>query len=236
MDHIIIAERNPSFAFPLIAQLTEAGFRVDHVLSPFALARMLSVGEPDLLVIDAQLSSDPAELTVRQLRANHPRMIIMVIADAPTDIDRIVGLESGADEFTSKSPHIRLMVARVRALLRRKPEPEHPAAPGDERVCFGKCELDLAARQLMLEGQPVRLSTSKFAMLKVLVRNPRRPLSREVLMQQLRGREFEPFDRSLDVQVAKLRKLVEPDPANPRFIQTVRNLGYMFVPGPGASA
>jgi two-component system phosphate regulon response regulator OmpR len=120
----------------------------------------------------------------------------------------------------------------VHAVLRRRPAQEAPGAPSSENevVNFGSFAFDLGARTLHKNGEELPLTTGEFAMLKALVRHPRQPLSREKLAQLARGREFEPFDRSLDVQVSRLRKLVEADPAAPRYIQTVWGVGYVFVP------
>ena len=117
-------------------------------------------------------------------------------------------------------------------MLRRRPPLEAPGAPAaeSESVNFGPFVFDLSARSLHKSGMEISLTTGEFAMLKALVRHPRQPLSREKLAQLARGREFEPFDRSLDVQISRLRKLIEQDPASPRYIQTVWGVGYVFVP------
>eukprot|EP01041_Mallomonas_annulata_P033509 gene33509-56144_t len=139
------------------------------------------------------------------------------------DIDRIVGLEVGADDYLGKPFNPRELLARIHAVLRRRPATEVPGAPSsdNEVVKFGTFVFDLGARTLTKAGQELTLTTSEFAMLKALVRHPRQPLSREKLAQLARGREFEPFDRSLDVQVSRLRKLIEEDAASPRYLQTV---------------
>ena len=123
-------------------------------------------------------------------------------------------------------------LARIHAVLRRRPSPEAPGAPSSESevLVFGPFTFDLGARLLRRNGEELPLTTGEFAMLKALARHPRQPLSREKLAQLARGREFEPFDRSLDVQVSRLRKLIEQDPAAPRYIQTVWGVGYVFVP------
>ena len=156
-------------------------------------------------------------------------------------MDRIVGLEVGADDYLPKPFNPRELLARIHAVLRRRPAQEAPGAPAKEAqtVTFGPFEFDLALRRLSKEGEPIALTTGEFSMLKALVRHPRQPLSRDKLAQLARGREFEPFDRSLDVQISRLRKMIEPDPAKPRYIQTVWGLGYVFVPDeshPGAAA
>ena len=148
------------------------------------------------------------------------------------DVDRIVGLEVGADDYLGKPFNPRELLARIHAVLRRRPPQEAPGAPSaeNESVTFGPFAFDLGARTLHKNGEEISLTTGEFAMLKALVRHPRQPLSREKLAQLARGREFEPFDRSLDVQISRLRKLIEADAASPRYIQTVWGVGYVFVP------
>jgi len=148
------------------------------------------------------------------------------------DVDRITGLEIGADDYLAKPFNPRELLARIHAVLRRRPQQEVPGAPSNEQevITFGDFVFDLGARSLKKAGQDIPLTTGEFAMLKVLARHPRQPLSRDKLAQLARGREFEPFDRSLDVQVSRLRKLIEADPATPKIIQTVWGVGYVFVP------
>jgi two-component system phosphate regulon response regulator OmpR len=147
------------------------------------------------------------------------------------DVDRIVGLEMGADDYLPKPFNPRELVARIQAVLRRHRAGRAPGAPtGEGRVPFGLHVLDFAARTLERDGERIALTTGEYALLKVFVEHPRQPLAREKLMLLARGRDHEVFDRAIDVQVSRLRKLVEPDPANPRFIQTVWGLGYVYVP------
>jgi two-component system phosphate regulon response regulator OmpR len=148
------------------------------------------------------------------------------------DVDRIVGLEMGADDYLPKPFNPRELLARINAVLRRRAPDDAPGAPSadTEPVRFGEFELDLATRSLTRNGEDVPLTTGEFAVLKAFARHPRVPLSREKLMEMARGREYEAFDRSLDVQVSRLRKLVEADPSKPRYIQTVWGLGYVFIP------
>ena len=146
-------------------------------------------------------------------------------------MDRIVGLEMGADDYMPKPFNPRELVARIHAVLRRKGT-QPVGSPGDEEksVTFGKCEFNLATRSLIRDGKPIAITTGEFALLKALVSHPRHPLSRDKLMELARGRDHDPFDRAIDVQISRLRKLVEPDLAHPRFIQTVWGHGYVFVP------
>ncbi|GAB4440025.1 MAG: hypothetical protein OHK0026_06000 [Rhodocyclaceae bacterium] len=148
------------------------------------------------------------------------------------EADRIVGLEMGADDYLPKPFGPRELVARIHAVLRRRPPASPPGAPVADEGCvrFGRIVLDLATRSMTRDGAPVPLTTGEFALLKVLVQHPRVPLSRDKLMELARGREYEVFDRAIDVQVSRLRKLVEDEPAEPRYLQTVWGFGYVFVP------
>jgi two-component system phosphate regulon response regulator OmpR len=148
------------------------------------------------------------------------------------EVDRIVGLEMGADDYLPKPFNPRELVARVNAVLRRRQPAGPPGAPAAETEIhkFGAFEFNLATRSLAREGKPVALTTGEFSVLKVLVQHPRQPLSRDKLMELARGREYGVFDRSIDVQISRLRKIVEDDHARPRHIQTVWGFGYVFVP------
>ena len=146
-------------------------------------------------------------------------------------MDRIVGLEMGADDYLPKPFNPRELLARINAVLRRRAPAGPPGAPEAGGVyAFGEFSFDLATRTLSRGGKPVPLTTGEFSVLKVLVQHPRQPLSRDKLMELARGREYEAFDRSIDVQISRLRKIVEDDPAHPKHIQTVWGFGYVFVP------
>jgi len=148
------------------------------------------------------------------------------------EVDRIVGLEVGADDYLPKPFNPRELVARIQAVLRRRPAAAPPGSPTTDAqtVEFGAFKLNLATRALMRDSKDIALTTGEFALLKVLAQHPRVPLSRDKLMELARGREFGAFDRSIDVQVSRLRRLIEPDPSKPTFIQTVWGFGYVFIP------
>jgi two-component system phosphate regulon response regulator OmpR len=168
----------------------------------------------------------------RRLRGSNDRTPIIMLTAKGEDVDRIVGLEMGADDYLPKPFNPRELVARIHAVLRRQAPSELPGAPSEttEVFEFGDFALNLATRTLTKAGQEIPLTTGEFSVLKVFARHPRQPLSREKLMELARGREYEVFDRSLDVQISRLRKLIEVDPSSPRFIQTVWGLGYVFIP------
>jgi two-component system, OmpR family, phosphate regulon response regulator OmpR len=156
--------------------------------------------------------------------------VIMLTAKGE-DVDRIVGLEMGADDYLPKPFNPRELVARIHAVLRRHTEHLAPGAPALEgKLSFGPYRLDLTTRTLLRGDTVVPLTTGEFGLLKVLATHPRQPLAREKLMLLARGRDHDVFDRAIDVQVSRLRKLIESDAATPRYIQTVWGFGYVFVP------
>ncbi|MBB5205986.1 two-component system phosphate regulon response regulator OmpR [Inhella inkyongensis] len=218
--------------------LSQEGFEVLPAEDGQALARLMSRENLDLIVLDLMMPGEDGLSICRRLRAQGNRTPIVMLTAKGEDVDRIVGLEVGADDYLGKPFNPRELLARINAVLRRAPAPEMPGAPSGtaERVMFGPYEFDLGLRRLSKEGVEQPLTTGEFAMLKALVRHPRQPLSRDKLAQLTRGRDFEPFDRSLDVQISRLRKMIEPDPAKPRYIQTVWGLGYVFVPDDAPAA
>jgi two-component system phosphate regulon response regulator OmpR len=197
-----------------------------------AMDRLLNRELFDLLVLDLMLPGEDGLAICRRLRgAANPMPVIMLTAKGD-EVDRIVGLEMGADDYLPKPFNPRELVARIHAVLRRRQPPPPPGAPepSEAIISFGAFALDLGTRTLTRGSEEVPLTTGEFALLKVLATHPRAPLSRDKLMELARGREFEAFDRSIDVQVSRLRRLIEPDPARPAFIQTVWGFGYVFVP------
>ncbi|MBL8519294.1 MAG: two-component system response regulator OmpR [Betaproteobacteria bacterium] len=215
--------------------LTEQGFAVETLPDGAGLERAFARNRFDLMVLDVMLPGEDGTAILRKLRgaaraeANLP--VIMLTAKGD-DVDRIVGLEMGADDYVAKPFNPRELVARIHAVLRRQAPLEAPGAPAasDEVVTFGPYALNIGTRSLTRDGRPVAMTTGEFGLLKVLAQHPRVPLSRDKLTEIARGREHETFDRAIDVQVSRLRKLLGEDPQHPRFIQTVWGLGYVFVP------
>jgi two-component system, OmpR family, phosphate regulon response regulator OmpR len=216
----------------LVRYLGEQGFEVRAVPDAQAMDKMLARERYDLLVLDLMLPGEDGLAICRRLRAATPELAIVMLTAKGDDVDRIVGLEMGADDYLPKPFNPRELVARVNAVLRRRAPTGPPGAPAAEGAPhrFGEFELNLATRSLSRNGKPVQLTTGEFSVLKVLVEHPRNPLSRDKLMELARGREYEVFDRSIDVQISRLRKIVEQDPSHPRHIQTVWGFGYVFVP------
>lgn len=232
LDKIVIVDDDARIRDLLRRFLAQEGYDVLLAEDARALQRITQRETVDLLVLDVMLPGEDGLSICRRLRQAGDKTPIIMLTAKGEDVDRILGLEIGADDYLGKPFNPRELLARIHAVLRRRPVIEAPGAPTAEQevMRFGEFSFDLAARQLSRNGQEIPLTTGEFAMLKALVRHPRQSLSRDKLAQLARGRDFEPFDRSLDVQISRLRKLIEVDPANPRIIQTVWGVGYVFVP------
>ena len=231
-DRILVVDDDDRLRDLLRRYLTQEGFDVLLAEDGKGLTRLMLRESVNLIVLDLMMPEEDGLSICRRLRGAGDRTPIIMLTAKGDDVDRIVGLELGADDYLAKPFNPRELLARIHAVLRRRPPPEPPGAPTntEEIAEFGDFSFNMGARTLHRNGQPVALTSGEFAMLKTLVRHARQPLSREKLAQLTRGREFEPFDRSLDVQVSRLRKLIEADPGSPRYIQTVWGLGYVFIP------
>ena len=211
--------------------LAKNGYAVQVAQDGHDLEKRLTVGRVDLLVLDLMLPGEDGLALCRRLRSAGCDVPIIMLTARGEDVDRIVGLEMGADDYLAKPFNPRELMARINAVLRRRSVNPHGAPSAeDESVRFGECVVRLGTRELVRGGRTLALTTGEFAVLEALVRHPRKPLSREKLMELSRGREHEAFDRSMDVQISRLRRLIEEEPASPRYIQTVRGYGYVFVP------
>ena len=183
---------------------------------------------PDLVVMDLMMPGEDGLSLTRRLKADRNVPVIMLSARGE-DIDRIVGLEVGADDYLPKPFNPRELLARIRAVLRRGGGGPGGAEQG-EVARFGAFALDLASQSLSREGEDIPLTQAEFTLLKIFVEHPNRALSRDQIMDWLKGFERDPFDRSIDVRVTRLRKKIEEDPANPAYIRTVWGQGYLFAP------
>ena len=219
----------------LVRYLGEQGFEVRAVPDGAGMDKQLARERYDLVVLDLMLPGEDGLAICRRLRAQSTGPALVMLTAKGDDVDRIVGLEMGADDYLPKPFNPRELVARIHAVLRRRRPEGPPGAPAAQTEIhrFGAFELNLATRSLTRAGGDVPLTTGEFSVLKVLVQHPRQPLSRDKLMELARGREYEVFDRSIDVQISRLRKIVEDDPSKPRHIQTVWGFGYVFVPDGG---
>jgi len=228
--HLLLVDDERSIREPLAQYLSRNGFRVTAVDSAAEARIRLNANAIDLVILDIMMPGEDGLSLCRHIRETSEIPVILLTARAE-ETDRIVGLEMGADDYVAKPFNPRELVARIQAVLRRRVA-QVPGAPtvDAKTIQFGDVDVDLATRTLKRNGEPLPLTTGEFAVLKVLLQHPRQPLSRDRLMTLARGREQGPFDRAIDVQVSRLRKLVEPDPAAPRYLQTVWGFGYVFIP------
>lgn len=229
---ILIVDDDPRLRDLLRRYLGENGFNVLVSENGEAMKRLWVREHFDVLILDLMMPGEDGLAILKRLRAEKDMTPVIMLTARGEDVDRILGLELGADDYLGKPFNPRELLARIHAVLRRRPRQDAPGAPSmkNEVVKFGDFELDLGTRVLKKNGEIVPLTTGEFAVLKAFARHPRQPLSRDKLMEMARGREYEAFDRSLDVQVSRLRKLLEPDPSKPRYLQTVWGLGYVFIP------
>jgi len=228
---ILVIDDDPRLRDLLVRYLTEQGFQVQALADARDLDKKLQRDPPHLLVLDLMLPGEDGLAVCRRLRASGETVPVIMLTAKGEDVDRIVGLEMGADDYLPKPFNPRELVARIQAVLRRQTERLAPGAPAaDGKIAFGPYRLDLSTRQLMRGSEAIALTTGEFGLLKVLASHPRQPLAREKLMLLARGRYHDVFDRAIDVQVSRLRKLIEADPSSPRYIQTVWGFGYVFVP------
>lgn len=229
---ILVVDDDPRLRDLLRRYLSEQGFRVEAVGDGEAMNKALVRERYDVLVLDLMLPVEDGLAICRRLRAAGNDAGIVMLTAKGDEIDRILGLEMGADDYLPKPFNPRELLARIQAVLRRRAPLPTPAAPVESGapIRFGPFTLDLATRSLTRAGESITLTSGEFALLKVLATHPREPLSRQKLLELARGREHEPFDRTIDIQISRLRRIVEDDPAKPRHIQTVWGVGYVFVP------
>jgi two-component system phosphate regulon response regulator OmpR len=204
-----------------------------------AQARMLiAEAAPDLAILDVNMPGENGLSLARWMRDAHPNTAVVMLTTAGESVDRIVGLELGADDYLPKPFEMRELLARVRAVLRRvelvtggaAPRAAE-AAPATRRVAFGACQLDLDERRLLgADGADIEISAAEFDLLALFARHPNRPLNRDQIMEQAHNRGWDVFDRSIDLRVMRLRRKIERNPDKPEVLKTVRNVGYVFVP------
>ncbi|MDI1310008.1 MAG: two-component system response regulator OmpR [Methylotenera sp.] len=211
--------------------LTEQGFTVKVASDAKEMDGVLAAESIDLLVLDLMLPGEDGLSICRRVRGTGTLLPIVMLTARGDEVDRIIGLEMGADDYLPKPFNPRELLARINAVMRRH-ERLQPSAPAvnTESVTIGDFVFNASTRSLSKEGASVTITSGEFALLKVFVDHPRQPLSRDRLMQLARGRELDVFDRSIDVQVSRLRKLIEPDAAHPRYLQTMWGFGYVFIP------
>ena len=231
VERILVVDDDVRLRTLLQRFLEDKGFVVKTAHDATQMDRLLQRELFSLIVLDFMLPVEDGLSICRRLRQSNIDTPIIMLTARGSDSDRIAGLEAGADDYLPKPFNPNELLARIRAVLRRQVR-EVPGAPSQqvEVVSFGPWSLDLSTRTLTREGQVVTLTTGEFAVLKALVQHPREPLTRDKLMNLARGREWGAMERSIDVQVSRLRRLIEDNPARARYIQTVWGVGYVFVP------
>jgi DNA-binding response OmpR family regulator len=226
--HVLVVDDDPALCELLSDYLGGNGFSVEAVGDGVAMRRAIADRMPDAVVLDLMLPGEDGLTLARELRGQSEVPILMLSARGE-EIDRVVGLEVGADDYLAKPFSPRELLARMRALLRRA-RPGSLAVPASSQHRFGPFQLDTAAHRLLREGVDVRLTGAEFDLLRVFVERPNRVLSRDMLVDLLKGYDRDPFDRSIDIRVTRLRRKIENDPAAPAYIRTIRGEGYLFNP------
>jgi two-component system, OmpR family, response regulator len=237
-QHIVVVDDEQPAREMVGDYLRMHGFAVSLCDGGASLRRTIAQQAPDLIVLDLNMPEEDGLSVIRDLKQRGNVPIIMLTATASA-IDRVVGLELGADDYLAKPCELRELLARIRSVLRRSaagppapaPQPAAPRAPPAERVRFGTKWLDHDAQALRDdEGNEHPLTASEYGLLKVFAANPKRVLSRERLLELANARDAEAFDRAIDLRIMRIRRKIEPDPARPSVIRTVRGGGYLYSP------
>ncbi|HSR02686.1 MAG TPA: two-component system response regulator OmpR [Methylophilaceae bacterium] len=216
--------------------LTEQGFEIKTVSNSKEMDSALESESFDLLVLDLMMPGEDGLAVCRRLRSQNVITPIIMLTARGDEVDRIIGLEMGADDYLPKPFNPRELLARINAVLRRHEHSPKADVSSKETFSFGEFTFDAANRSLTKGNENITITSGEFALLKVFTEHPRQPLSRDRLMQLARGRELDVFDRSIDVQVSRLRRLIEPNPAQPKFLKTMWGFGYVFIPDGEATA
>lgn len=235
--HVLVVDDDPRVREMLREFLSGEGFRVSLAVDGEDMRTVIGAGIVDLVLLDLIMPGDDGLSLARELRRDTNIPIIMLTGKGDV-IDRIVGLEIGADDYVAKPFHLRELLARVRSVLRRcmpggggEPPKAMTNMPATTCFEFDGWRFDPGRRTLHdADGQVVDLTTGEYELLRVFVENPGKVMNRDQLMDQAKGREWTPFDRAVDTQIGRLRRKIEPRPAKPAWIKTVRGVGYVFTP------
>lgn len=238
--HIAVLDDELDVVRMLSRYLSSHGYRVTECLTKDELLAVMHKDPPHLVLLDLGLPGEDGFAIARHLREQY-RCGVIIVTGRGDSVDKVVGLEVGADDYVTKPFDLRELEARVKAVLRRTeslPEPATPPAISDRdttpqrhKLYFDEWIIDVAARSLEhASGRSIELTGGEFDLLVALARHPGRVLSRDFLLESTRRREANPFDRTIDVQIGRLRRKIEPDPNNPTIIKSVRGSGYLFAP------
>ena len=248
---VMVVDDEPELRSLLSEYFGRHGFAVQAAADAAAARVMVAQARPDLAILDVNMPGENGLSLARWLREVHPGVAVVMLTTAGEAVDRIVGLELGADDYIPKPFEVRELLARVRAVLRRSQTAQPPAsaavsAPGaavaasgmspnaslTRRVPFGLCTLDVDQRKLFGEGGvEIDITAAEFDLLALFARHPDRPLTRDQIMEQAHNRGWDVFDRSIDLRIMRLRRKIERNPDKPEVLKTVRNVGYVYVAG-----
>jgi len=238
VTRVLIVEDDRDVRDATAEYLSSHGFAVETAEGGKVMREILEVRVPDVVLLDLRLPGEDGLSIARYLRERHDVAIVMVTA-ADDVVDRVVGLEVGADDYIAKPFDPRELLARIKSVLRRArrtgpANAQEGGAGAANSVRVGSCTLDLSAHRLLdSSGGDIPITSMEFDLLRVFTEHPNQVLSRDQLLTLTRNREWEPFDRSIDIRIARLRRKIEVDPEHPRIIKTVRGAGYVYVPGKG---
>ena len=231
---IMIVDDEPDVREVLAEYFGSHGYEVIAAANAAEARALAGSHRIDLALVDIHMPGEDGLSLARHLRERYDGLALVMLTSASTVIDRVVGLEIGADDYVSKPFDPRELLARIRSVLRRTAAPaEAPVEalrPGARRVRMGRCVLDLDAHRLIDDkGEEVPVTPLEFDLLKAFAEYPNQALSRERILNLSQQRDWDPFDRSVDLRIMRVRKKIEPDPQHPRYIRTIRNAGYVFV-------
>lgn len=234
---IIILDDDAELRGMLRRYLGEHGFDTLAIANAEQLDRMLQREPYDALVLDLMMPGEDGLSICRRLRVTGQTIPILMLTARGNPVDRILGLEMGADDYLAKPFDPRELIARLNAMLRRQKMLHNTQTWGNDEITeFGPFKLNISRMELQRDGEVIPLTSMEFQLLRVFAANPRRPMSRDHLQDKVKGRDHESMDRSLDVQISRLRRKIEDDPSSPHYIRTVWGIGYMFIPDGGAHA
>lgn len=226
---LLVVDDEPELCEILAEYFGDQAFVVRTAGSAEEARELVAEQTPDLAILDVRMPGEDGLSLARWIRDQHNGVGIIMLTTAADVVDRVVGLEMGADDYVPKPFDLRELLARVKSVLRRRSETTQSPEPED-RIRFGTCVLDLAAHKLYdREGREQPLTAMEFDLLKVFAERPNRALNRDQLMELAHNKDWGVFDRSIDLRIMRLRRKIEPDPEKPEVIKTVRGVGYMFV-------
>ncbi|MCW9048615.1 MAG: response regulator [Gammaproteobacteria bacterium] len=231
LEKILIVDDDKALCELLQRYLSDNGYTTQSANDGIEMFQLLEQSTPDIIILDLMLPGEDGLTLSKKIRrqSNTPIIILSARGD---DVDRIVGLEVGADDYLSKPFNPRELLARIRSVLRRSNTEQNKPATDSEDIIFDDYRMLTQTRQLFLNEEEVLLTSGEFTLLEVFANNPNRVLNRDSLLQLLKGYEHHPYDRSIDVRITRLRRKIEADPTKPVFIRTVWGKGYLFTPNP----